>query len=225
MAAFWKEDALSFVVGPRTAGLARQFLNPTRVLGEDSGNADQLSNFIIEYCLSNWPSRIAVIKASNFASHGNFGHILASTVAFSDEPCIKDEENRICVSEVFPQLSFSSFFPFGCVLLIASPSSSKFTRGPELRALMVSLCACNDDLLICRRVLYGTSFEFFVILARGDDHVSLLYPSSNLSLATLCQKLNSFGSNVFQVDAVNCYHTVPNPDLAQSVQDLLKRKV
>ncbi len=50
------------------------------------------------------------VKASNFGPHGNFGLFLTSFVASVDESCTKNERNRICRSEVFLQLLFSSLF-------------------------------------------------------------------------------------------------------------------
>jgi hypothetical protein len=35
------------------------------------------------------------VKASNFGPHGNFGLLLASSVASVDESCTKNEKNRI----------------------------------------------------------------------------------------------------------------------------------
>jgi hypothetical protein len=79
------------------------------------------------------------VKAFNFGPHGNFGLFLTSSVASVDEPCTKSEENRICRSEVFLELLFSSFFcrtrfndskPF-------RKRGPKFPWGPKLGALTV----------------------------------------------------------------------------------------
>jgi hypothetical protein len=50
-----------------------------------------------------------IVKASNFELCGNFGPFLASSVASLIKLCIKNEQNRICRSKFFLQLSFCSF--------------------------------------------------------------------------------------------------------------------
>jgi hypothetical protein len=50
------------------------------------------------------------VEASNFGPHGNFGLLLARSVASLGESCTKNEQNRVWESYVFLQLSFSSFF-------------------------------------------------------------------------------------------------------------------
>ncbi len=79
------------------------------------------------------------VKASNLGPQGNLGIFLASSVAFVDESCTKNEQNRICRSKGFLKLSFSSFFcrtrfndskPFW-------ERGPKFPRGPKLVALTV----------------------------------------------------------------------------------------
>ncbi len=51
----------------------------------------------------------ATVKASNFAPHGNFGPILARSVAAFDEFCTKHEQKKVHKSIVFLQLLFRSF--------------------------------------------------------------------------------------------------------------------
>jgi hypothetical protein len=53
---------------------------------------------------------VNTVKASTFGPHGNFGLLLASSVASVVESCTKNEQNQICKSNVFLQLLFSSFF-------------------------------------------------------------------------------------------------------------------
>ncbi len=50
------------------------------------------------------------VKASNFGPHGNFGPYLARSVAHLSEYCAKNEQNRLCKSNVCLQLLFHSFF-------------------------------------------------------------------------------------------------------------------
>jgi hypothetical protein len=66
------------------------------------------------------------VKASNFGPHGNVGPFFASSVASLDELCTKNEQNPICKSEAFLQLSVSTFFVRSVLnpmlLMTASPS-------------------------------------------------------------------------------------------------------
>jgi hypothetical protein len=55
------------------------------------------------------PSEIT-IKASNFGPHGNFGPLLARSVASLGEFCAKNEQNQLCKLKVCLQRSFHSFF-------------------------------------------------------------------------------------------------------------------
>jgi hypothetical protein len=61
------------------------------------------------------------VKATNFGHHGDFGSCLASFVAFLDESCNKNEQNRISKSKGYTRLHFSE----GRVLMIASPSEKE----------------------------------------------------------------------------------------------------
>jgi hypothetical protein len=69
-------------------------------------------------------SLVSTVKASNFGPHGNIGLFLASSVASVDESCANIEPNRICRSEGFLQLLFSSFF-CRTLPMIASPSEKE----------------------------------------------------------------------------------------------------
>ncbi len=68
------------------------------------------------------------VKASNFEPHGNFGAFLARPVASLGTLCTKNEQSRLCKSEVFYNFHFLHIL-VGRFLMMASPTekSLKFT--------------------------------------------------------------------------------------------------
>jgi hypothetical protein len=63
---------------------------------------------------------VGTVKACNFGPHGNFGPLLARSVAVLGELRIKNEQNRVCKSKVFPQLHFLHFSVGGVFIMTGS---------------------------------------------------------------------------------------------------------
>jgi hypothetical protein len=69
----------------------------------------------------------------NFAPRGNFGAILARSLASSGEFCTQDEQNEVCKWKVFTNV-YSIHLSVGDKM-----SNVMFPRGPKLKTLTVPL--------------------------------------------------------------------------------------
>jgi hypothetical protein len=74
------------------------------------------------------------VEASSFAPHGNFGHILAKSVASVGEFCTKHEQNKVCKSKVQLKLIFHSFFRRLRFDYSNNPFWKKGSKFPEIQS-------------------------------------------------------------------------------------------